>query len=75
MNNTSELLTTHISNHLNKNSSIRPQDVKGHLGKRDDIQVTTKPKTFNGFVSPGAKFELEIDIMDMGSTGAASNTR
>ena len=45
------------------------------MNKRDDIQVETKPKTFNSFVSPGAKFEFGIDIMDMGSKGAASNTR
>ena len=41
------------------------QDVKDYLGKRDDIQVKYKPKTYDSFVSPGAKFEYEIDIMGM----------
>ena len=44
-------------------SSIILQDVKDYLGKRDDIQVISKPGGSNRFVSPGAKFELEIDIM------------
>ena len=35
----------------------------------------SKPRGSNSFVSPGAKFEFEIDIMDMGSKGATSNTR
>ena len=51
------------------------QDVKDYLSKRDDIQVKVKPKTYNSFVSPGAKFEFEIDIMDIESQGNASNTR
>ena len=45
------------------------------MSKRDDTQVKTKPKTYNGFVSPGAKFEFEFDLMDMESKGATSNTR
>ena len=45
------------------------------MSKRDDIQVKHKPKTYNSFASSGAKFEYEIDIMDMGSKGATSNTR
>ena len=41
----------------------------------DDIQIKNKPKTYNGFVSPGAKFDFEIDTMDMESKDATSNTR
>ena len=51
------------------------QDVQEYLSKRDDIQVKSKPRGSNSFVSPGAKFEFEIDIMDMESKGATSNTR
>ena len=60
---------------VGKYNDFRLQDVKGYLGKRDDIQVKTKPETFNRFVSPGSKFEYEIGIMGMGSKDAASNTR
>ena len=52
---------------VKKGNSIRLQDVKHHLRKRDDIQVKPKPRGSNSFVSPGAKFEFEIDIMDMES--------
>ena len=45
------------------------------MSNRDDIQVTTKPKPFNSFGSPGAKYELEIDLMDIESKGATSNNR
>ena len=38
---------------------------KYYLGKRGDIQVTYKPNTYNSVVSPGAKFEFEIDIIDV----------
>ena len=55
--------------------NIRLQDVKDYLSKRDDIQVKVKLKTNNRFVSSGAKFEFEIDIMDVESKGAVSNTR
>ena len=51
------------------------QDVKDYLSKRDDIQVKYKPKSYNSFVSPGANFEYEIDIMDIEAKGATSNTR
>ena len=37
--------------------------------------VKSKPKTYNSCVSPGVKFDFEIDIMDMESKGATSNTR
>ena len=49
---------------VKKDSSIRLQDVKNYLSKRDDIQLKSKPGGSNSFVSPGAKFEFEIDIMD-----------
>ena len=45
------------------------------MSKRDDTQVRYKPKTYNSCVSPGAKFEFGIDIMDMESTYATSNAR
>jgi len=60
---------------VKKDNSIRLQDVKDYLRKRDDIQVKSKPKTYNSFVSPGANFEYEIDIMDIEAKGATSNTR
>ena len=45
------------------------------MNKRDDIQAKLKPNTYNSFVSPGAKFEFEIDLMDIETKGATSNTR
>ena len=75
MKKTLELLTKHISNQSKKDSSIRPQDVKGYLNERDDIQVKSKPKTYNSFASSGAKFEYEIGIMDMEPKDATSNAR
>ena len=39
--------------------------MKYHLSKIYDIQVRVKPKTYNGVGSPGAKFEFEIDIIDV----------
>ena len=50
---------------VKKDSSIRLQNVKDYLAKRDDLQVKSKAKGSNSFVSPGAKFEFEIGIMDM----------
>ena len=32
---------------VKKDASIRLQDVKDYLSKRDDIQVKSKPKTYN----------------------------
>ena len=58
-----------------KDNSIRLQDVKDYLSKRDDIQVISKPRGSNSLVSPGAKFEFEIDTVDMESKDATSNTR
>ena len=60
---------------VKKDNSIGLQDVKNYLSKWDDIQVKSKPRGSNSFVSPGAKFEFEIDIMDMETQGATSNTR
>ena len=74
MKKTSELLTKH-KQPVKKDSSTRLQDVKDYLSKRDDIQVKTKPKTVNSFVSPGAKFEFGTDTMDTESKDATSNTR
>ena len=45
------------------------------MSKGDDLQVKHNPKSYNSFVSSGAYFEYEIDIMDMESKGATSNTR
>ena len=45
------------------------------MSKRDDTQVESKPNTYTSCVSPVAKFEVEIDIMDMESKDATSNTR
>ena len=48
---------------VEKDNNIRLQDVKDCLSKRDDIQVKSKPRGSNSFVSPGAKFEFEIDLV------------
>ena len=60
---------------VKKDASIRLQDVKDYLGKRDDIQVKYKPKSYNSFVSTGANFEYEIDIMDIEAKNSTSDTR
>ena len=60
---------------VKKDNSIRLQDVKDYLSKRDDIQVKYKPKSYNSFVSPGANFEYEIDIMDIEAKGSTPDTR
>ena len=39
--------------------------MNNYFSKRDDIQVKSKPNTYNSCVSPGAKFEFEIYIMDV----------
>ena len=46
-----------------KDNSTRLQDVKNYFSKRDDIQVKPKPRGSNSFVSPGAKFEFEMEMM------------
>ena len=45
------------------------------MSKGDDIQVKVKPNTYNMCVSPGAKFESEIDLMGIETKGAIFNTR
>ena len=49
--------------------------MKDYLNSLESVQVKYKPKSYNSFVSPGANFEYEIDIMDIGAKGATSNTR
>ena len=56
-----------------KNNSIILQDVKDYLSKREDKQVLVKHTKYNSFVSSGALFELEMDVMDIGSS--VSNMR
>ena len=56
-----------------KNNSIRLQDVKDYLSKREDKQVLVKHTKYNSFVSSGPLFELEMDVMDIGSS--VSNMR
>ena len=60
---------------VKKDTSIILQDVKNYLSKRDDIQVKSKPRGSNSFVSPGAKFEFEIDIMDILARGGGETVR
>ena len=55
--------------------SIRFQDVRDYFNKRDCNQVKHKPNTCESVVSLGAKYEFELDIMDMESKGAVTNTR
>ena len=50
------------------NSSIRLQDVKDYLSTRDDKQVQLKYKKHNSFISSHPLFEIEIDVMDMGTS-------
>ena len=45
------------------------------MSKRNDKQVKSKPKAYNSFVSPGAKFEYEIGIMGTESKDTTPNTR
>ena len=78
MKNASELFMKYIGKQLtNKtyNCFVTLQDVSSYLNKRDDLQVKTKPQTCNSFVSPGAGFEIETDIMDIESKGATSASR
>ena len=56
---------------VKKDNSIKLQDVKDYLNKRQDVQVKFKYKQHNSFVSPGAKFEFEIDIMDIEARGGS----
>ena len=49
-------------------NSIRLQDVKDYLNKREDKQVQYKDVKYNSFVSPNPLFEIELDIMDIGTS-------
>ena len=60
---------------VKKDNSVRLQDVKDYLSKRDDTQVKCETKSYNSFVSPGANFEYEIDIMDIEAKNYTSDTR
>ena len=60
---------------VKKDNSIRLQDVKDYLKSLESVQVKYKPKSYNSFVSPGANFEYEIDIMDIEAKGSTSDTR
>ena len=44
------------------------QDVKDYLNSRQDKQTHFKYKKYNSFVSLGANFEYEVDIMDLGTS-------
>lgn len=48
---------------VKKDISIRLQDVKDYLNSREDKQTHFKYKKYNSFVSPGANFEYEVDLM------------
>ena len=52
---------------VKKDASIRLQDVKDYLNSRESVQTHFKYKKYNSFVSPGANFEYEVDIMDIGT--------
>ena len=58
-----------------KDNSIRLQGLKNYLSKRDDIQVKSKPRGSNSFVSPGARFEFEVDRMDILARGGGESVR
>ena len=47
------------------NSSVRLQDVKDYLNKTESVQTHFKYKKYNSFVSLGAKYGFEIDIIDV----------
>ena len=47
---------------VQNDNGIRLQYVNNYLSKRDDIQVKSKPRGGNSFVSLGAKFEFDIYI-------------
>ena len=50
---------------VKQDNSIRLQDVKDYLSSREDKQTQLTYKKYNSFVSPGAKYEFEIDIVDV----------
>ena len=50
------------------NSSIRLQYVKYLLSKGEDKQAQLKYTKHHSFVSSGPLFDIEIDVMDIGSS-------
>ena len=50
---------------VKKSPNIRLQDVKDYLNKLESVQVKFKYKKYNSFVPSGAKFEFEIEIVDV----------
>ena len=48
-----------------KDASIKLDDVKKYLNKQPHRQTQFTYKKFNSFVSPGPKFEFEMDLIDM----------
>ena len=50
---------------VKKDNSIRLQDVKDYMNSREDKQTQFNYKKYSSFVSPGAKYEFDIDIMDV----------
>ena len=57
---------------IKKDSSIRLQDVKDYLNSREEKQTHFKYKKHNSFVSPGAHFEYEVDLMFMSKSDKIS---
>ena len=50
---------------VKKDPSIKLDDVKKYLDKQPHRQTQFTYKKFNSFVSPGPKFEFEMDLIDM----------
>ena len=50
---------------IKRNASIRLHYVTYYLNKLESVQVKFKYNKYNSFVYSGAKFEFEIDIMDV----------
>ena len=49
-------------------SNIRLKDVNDYLDSLESVQTHFNYKTYNSVVSPGANFEYDIDLMDLGTT-------
>ena len=54
-------------NAFKKDSSIRLQDVKDYLSSRQGKQTHFRYEKYNSFVSTGANFEYDVDLMDLGT--------
>ena len=50
---------------VKKSPNIILQDVKDYLNSLEYVQVKFKYKKYNRFVSSGAKFKFEVDIVDV----------